>query len=179
MHNTSLRKFMIIDLLILGIIGCVIEAVLMYAFNMMINANLIASAASLLVLLVAISRWGKKGLFLIPFLALSTVLSGRFFNVHEYYREYYDWQFYISVCCSLLASGVSSMVWYKYSNQKLTFKSPYKTFGLCFINIFVSLITLSLIYFLIPVRVLVTALFISLSQSVFLPEILGKSSWER
>lgn len=139
---------MILDLLFLGIIGCVIEVVGIYAFNKMIYASMITSAVSLLIMFVATTRWGIKGLILAPFLALATVLSGRFLiHITEEinFRSNYDWRLYIAITCSLLSFAINSL-WFKKISHKETFKYKGKMMLLVVIDILVSQIVLSFVY---------------------------------
>ncbi|MBD5390870.1 hypothetical protein HDR67_02570, partial [bacterium] len=71
---------MAIDLVILTIIGCAGEVLGNFVFNKMLIATMIATTLSLLIVFVAIFRWGWRGLLIAPILALATVLSGYFLN---------------------------------------------------------------------------------------------------
>ena len=95
---------MVIDLITIGVIGTIIEALGIYIFNQMIYATIITSSFSLLVMLIGTTRWGSKGLILAPFLALATIVSGRFFVTNPDLRPNYDWKLYvyrsrINACC--------------------------------------------------------------------------------
>lgn len=142
----SLKKYMILDLVILTVIGCIIEAVGILACNKMLTCNMIASAVSLLMMVVATTRWGWKGLFIAPFLALATIISGRFFNPHDEFKVMYEWKFYISILLSLLSIGVN-LIWFKFINYKETFKQVKYVLLLGTIDIIVSQVVLTLVYF--------------------------------
>lgn len=142
----SLKKYMLIDLLILTVIGCIIEAVGVFTVNKMITATMVASAVSLLMMLIATTRWGWKGLFIAPILAAATIISGRFFNSHENFKALYDWKLYIAIVCSLLSFGVNE-IWFRYINYKETFKSFKFILILSAIDIVASQLVLSLMYF--------------------------------
>ncbi|MDE7385446.1 MAG: hypothetical protein K2M84_06780 [Anaeroplasmataceae bacterium] len=141
----KLKKYMLIDLSLLIGIGVVIEALGIFAFNFMLRATVITSAVSLLVMVVAITRWRWKGLICAPFLALATLISGRFFNPHLDFRSLYGWELYLSTLGSLLSLSVN-LIWFKYIDYNKTFKSIGLSLGLCLMDIFVSQLTLSLLY---------------------------------
>lgn len=137
---------MIIDLIILTIVGCVIEIIGMIAFNKMLYASVMGSACSLLIMLIATTRWQNKGLFIAPFLALATVLSGKFLVGNPAFAVNYDWKLYIAIVLSLLSFGVN-FFWFKKFSYKRTFvKEKSKIFLLVFIDIIVSQLVLSLAY---------------------------------
>lgn len=142
----SLKKYMFLDLVILSVIGCIIEAVGIFAFNKMLTATMIASAISLLIMVIAITRWGWKGLFIAPVLAAATIISGRFFNPHETFKALYDWKLYLAIVLSLLSLSVN-LIWLKYIDYKETFKKWKYILILCAIDIVVSQLVLSLAYF--------------------------------
>lgn len=141
----SLKKYMILDLVILSVIGCIIEAVGIFAFNKMLTARIIASAISLLMMMISITRWGWKGLLIAPVLAAATLISGRFFNPHETFKDLYDWRLYISIVLSLLSLSVN-MIWFKYIDYKKTFKNWKYILILCVIDILTSQLVLTLAY---------------------------------
>ena len=139
---------MIIDLVMIGVIGLIIEALGVYVFNKMIYATIIASSFSLLIMLLATTRWGIKGVAIDPIVALGTIISGRFFIDNPDLRANYDWQLYISVVCSLLSFAINHY-WFKKKNYKETFKYASNILLLVLIDIVVSLITLSIVYLLL------------------------------
>ena len=97
----SFKKYMLIDLVLTGIIGVAVEFLGVYVFNRMIYATIIPYAISLLIMMIATTRWGSLGITLVPFLALATVLSGRLINPQEALKACYDWRLYISLLFSL------------------------------------------------------------------------------
>lgn len=143
---TSLKKYMCIDLGVLIVIGCAVEVLGIYIFNKMLTAEMITSAFSLLITVVAITRWGWKGLFVTPFLALATLLSGRLMNPHTEFRELYDWKLYVATLFQLLSLSVN-FIWYKkYRSEEKTFKTLSSVFLITLLDSAVSLIVLSLVY---------------------------------
>lgn len=141
----KLKRYMIIDLSLLIGIGVIIEALGVFVFNKMLTATMITTAISLLIMMIAITRWRWKGLVVAPFLALATILSGRFFNPHLNYRGLYNWQLYISTLGSLLSMAVN-LLWFKYIDYRKTFKSIRLTLLLCLIDVGMSQLSLSLLF---------------------------------
>ena len=139
---------MIIDLIIMGVIGFAIEALGIYIFNQMIYATIITSSFSLLMMLMATTRWGWKGLVLAPVLALATVISGKYFITNPNFRPNYDWQLYVAVLFSLLAFAVN-VIWFKKKNYRQTYSKVSNIFILVLIDIVVSQITLSIVYLIL------------------------------
>lgn len=136
---------MIIDLIIIGVVGCIIEALGIFVFNKMIFASVISSSFSLLIMLLVTTRWGLKGLILAPFLALATVISGRFFIENPDLRPNYGWELYIASTASLLSFAVNHF-WFKKKNYRETYRYTSNIFILVLIDIVVSLLTLSIVY---------------------------------
>lgn len=143
----SLKKYMLVDIIILGIIGCAVEVLGVYVFNLMLTAQAITTAISLLMMIVSTTRWGWKGLILAPFLALATILSGMLLNPHELYRANYNWQLYIATLFQLLSISVN-LLWYKkVKDEEETFKKLSSIFGMCAIDCLVSLLVVTIIYY--------------------------------
>lgn len=142
---TSLRKYMVIDLAILALIGCLVELLGIYLFNAMLTATMITSAVSLLMMLISTTRWGYKGLIIAPLLALATIISGRFFNVHAEFKALYDWKLYLVILISLLSFAVN-LLWYKKIDYRQNYKKISTTVGICLLDIVVSQLVLSLAY---------------------------------
>lgn len=152
----SLKKYMLIDLLITGIIGMIVEFFGVYVFNKMIYATIIPYAISLLIMMIATTRWKSKGLILIPFLALSTILSGRFINPNEQFRAVYNLELYISLVVSL---GTFSLNYFWFNIRKS--KKIKETMGslviLNIIDIVISTLMLVLVYYLLTSQNLIMA----------------------
>lgn len=145
----SLKKYMAVDLLMLAMIGIIVEIVGMYAFSAMLNARMITTAMSILIMIVAVTRWGWKGLILAPILALATILSGRFLNPKPDYAVNYEWQLYISSVAQLLATSISLLWFKKFKDEQTTFKSVGASLGFAAMNSVVSFIVLNIIYIII------------------------------
>ncbi len=139
---------MAIDLIILTVVGCAVEFLGIFVFNKMLVAKMIATAISLLIMLVATFRWGWKGLLLSPLLALSTILSGYLINPQVTFRQNYDWRLYLAVLAQLLSMAINLLWFKKVKDERETIKSLQSLFALCAIDCVVSLLALSLVYFM-------------------------------
>lgn len=150
----SLKKYMLVDLFITGCIGIVVEFLGTYVLNKIIYATIIPYAISLLIMMVATTRWGSWGLLIAPFIALSTVLSGRLINPHEQFRALYDWKLYLSLIFSLLTFSLNYF-WFKFRNNKK------ETMGslviLAIMDIIVATLVLVLMYYLFTFNNLIMA----------------------
>ena len=152
----SLKKYMLIDLLTTGIIGIVVEFLGVFVFNKMIYATIIPYAISLLVIMISTTRWGSRGLVLIPFISLSTIMSGRFINPNEQFRAVYDLRLYISIIFSL---GTFSLnyIWFKIRREKKIKETMGSLVILAIIDIVISTLMLVLVYYLLTSQNLIMA----------------------
>ena len=153
----SLKKYMLVDLLITGLIGFLVEFLGVFVFNKMIYATMIPCAISLLVVMISTTRWGSKGLVLIPFLALSTVLSGRFINPNEQFRAVYDWKLFVSLVLSLGTFSLNHF-WFKIRKEKHIKETMGSLVVLAIIDIIISALVLVLAYYLLTSQNLIMAL---------------------
>jgi len=151
----SLKKYMLIDLIITCCIGVAIEFLGTYVLNKLIYATIIPYAISLLIMMVATTRWGSWGLLVVPLLALSTVLSGRLINPHEQFRALYDWKLYVSLVFSL---GVFSFnhFWFKSRENKKESMGSFVLLAL--LDIVVATLMLVLMYYMLSSQNLILAL---------------------
>ena len=65
----SLKKYMLVDLFITCCIGIVVEFLGTYVLNKIIYATIIPYAISLLIMMVATTRWGSWGWLIAPLIA--------------------------------------------------------------------------------------------------------------
>ena len=144
----SLKKYMLIDLLITGIIGMIVEFLGVFVFNKMIYATIVPFAISLLIMMISTTRWGSKGLVLVPFLALSTVLSGKFINPTEALKVFYDWKLYVSLLVSLSTFSLN-YCWFYIRKKKEIKETMGSMAGLACLDILVSTVMLVLVYYLL------------------------------
>lgn len=121
----SLKKYMVVDLLILIIIGCLIDF-----FGIKFGGIVLASAPmtiiSLLITIIAVTRWNLWGLLVCPFLALFTILGGSNIEV-GYLRATYDWHLGVSLLIGHLSIGFN-VIFYKKIGTKKVIGSPYVIF---------------------------------------------------
>ncbi len=151
---------MLVDLAILGVIGIIVEAIGIYAFNAMLTCMMMSTAFSLLIMFAATTRWGWKGLILAPILALATILCGRFLNPRVTYRINYDWKLYIATVFQLLSVSFNILWFKKIKDEYQTTKSIQLTFGLCAIDCIISLLVLSLVYLILAKKFLLLSFII-------------------
>lgn len=151
---------MLVVLAILGVIGVIVEAIGIYAFNAMLTCVMMSTAFSLLIMFAATARWGWKGLILAPILALATILCGRFLNPRVTYRINYDWKLYIATVFQLLSVSFNILWFKKIKDEYQTTKSIQLTFGLCAIDCIISLLVLSLVYLILAKKFLLLSFII-------------------
>ncbi len=104
----SIKSYMLIDLAMITVIGCILEGAVSYMSGLVLNAAPTISI-SLLIVLLALARWNQWGLLTVPFLALATIIGGRLGPV-PYFKAAYEWRAYISIVIGLLFTGLSVIV---------------------------------------------------------------------
>lgn len=144
----SLKKYMFIDLLMTGIIGVAVEFLGVFVFNKMIPATIIPFAISLLIMMISTTRWGSRGLILVPFLALSTVLSGKLINPTEALRTCYDWKLYVSLIVSLSTFSLN-FCWFDFRKKRNIKESMGSMVGLAILDIVIATIMLVSVYYIL------------------------------
>lgn len=154
-----LRKYMLVDLVILTVVGFLGELLGEYIINASVIAAYVTGSISLLVILVTTTRWKWKGLIVTPFLALAIVLSGHFFTRNPNYRINYDWKLFISIFVSFLAMSIN-LLWFKKISYKETFKKPLMIFVLCTIDYALVQLVLAIVYFILSQKFLFFAFII-------------------
>lgn len=114
----SLKKYMCIDLLMLCTIGIVLEALGTFFVNYMYVGAYPTVVISLLISLLAIVRWGWKGLIVIPFCALGNFIGGQFFVFKQSGIGNYNWKEFLSCLLGLstLALNLIPFAHYKTNN---------------------------------------------------------------
>ena len=106
--NKSVLKYMVIDLLVLTVIGCILEGLVSRFIGFLLDAAPTITF-SLLIVFIAVARWKLWGLIPIPFLVMSTILGGHFSEI-SYYAAFYsfsNWQLILSMTIGLLAIGLN------------------------------------------------------------------------
>jgi hypothetical protein len=152
----SLKKYMLIDLLITGIIGIIVEFFGVFVFNKMIYATIIPYAISLLIMMISTTRWGNYGLILVPFLALSTVLSGKLINPTDSLKVFYDWKLYLSLIVSLSTFSLN-FCWFDYKKKRKKKETMGSMAGLACLDIVVATLMLVLVYYLLTGNMFILA----------------------
>ena len=152
----SLKRYMLIDLLITGIIGVIVEFLGVFVFNKMIYATIIPFAVSLLIMMISTTRWGSWGLILVPFLALSTVLSGKLINPTETLKDFYDYKLYISLIFSLSTFSLN-YCWFDFKRKRDMKETMGSMAGLACLDIVVSTLMLVLVYYLLTGNMFILA----------------------
>jgi hypothetical protein len=117
----SIKSYMLIDLAMLTVIGCVLEGLVTYMSGLVLNSATTISI-SLLIVLLALARWNQWGLVTIPFLAAATIIGGRLSPL-VYFSRAYEWRAYLSIVIGLLFTGLS-VVFLKKKGTKI-FKENY------------------------------------------------------
>ena len=107
----SIKSYMLIDLTMLIVIGCVLEGLVTYMSGLVLNAATTISI-SLLIVLLALARWNLWGLVTVPFLAAATIIGGRLSPI-VYFKQAYEWRAYLSIVIGLLFTGLSVIVFKK------------------------------------------------------------------
>ncbi len=104
----SIKSYMLIDLAMITVIGCILEGAVTYMSGLVLNAAATISI-SLLIVLLALARWNQWGLVTVPFLAAATIIGGRLSPV-PYFAAAYEWRAYLSIVIGLLFTGLSVIV---------------------------------------------------------------------
>ncbi|MGM9971724.1 MAG: hypothetical protein ACI35W_04885 [Anaeroplasmataceae bacterium] len=109
----SIKRYMVIDFITLFVIGTIVELIAMYIIPRSIPASAPYYCVSVLVILVALSRWGVKGLILAPVMACVSFLSGKLLGV---YKGNYDLTLFLSDLVGFL--GCSVVLLFRKKNKK-------------------------------------------------------------
>jgi hypothetical protein len=113
----SLKKYMVIDLIMLGFIGALLEGVGTNTGYFLLAGHTPTTILSLLIMVLAITRWKWWGLILAPVLALGNYIGGLSIDGLEGYNQIFNIQYYISVIIGLLGTSII-LVFYKFVGLK-------------------------------------------------------------
>ena len=104
----SLRKYMLIDLLILAIVGAVLEGIGTWACFYAFVGSTPTTIFSLLILFMAVTRWKWWGLVTIPILAFGNIIGALSLDTGALvdYKQMFDARYFISNIF-----GLCSMCW--------------------------------------------------------------------
>lgn len=114
---------MAIDLIMLGAIGFILEALCTKMVGYVLDAVPTATI-SLFILFIAVARWNLWGLLLAPILALATIIGGRF-NHFEYRALAYGVEMYFSIVIAMMVIALD-VIFYKKSGTKKTINTTWK-----------------------------------------------------
>ena len=92
----------------------------------------------------------------IPFIALATVLSGRFINPNEQFRVLYDMKLYLSLVFSLGTFSLNYL-WFNFLKKKNIKETLSVFIGVAIFDIVVSTLMLVLMYYLLTSQNLLMA----------------------
>ncbi len=115
----SIKKYMCIDLLMLCIIGIVLEALGTFFVNYMYIGAYPTMVVSLLITMLAIVRWGWKGLIVIPFCALGNLIGGQFFVFNQQGMGKYNWKEFLSCLIGLSTLALNLIPFHHYKTNNL------------------------------------------------------------
>ena len=104
----SIKSYMLIDLAMITVIGCILEGAVTYMSGLVFS-SVPTISISLLIVLLALVRWNYWGLITVPFLALSTIVGGILSPVVNF-KAAYEWRAYLSIVIGLLFTGLSVII---------------------------------------------------------------------
>lgn len=110
-------KYMTFDLVVLTVIGFILE-VLSIKFGGEVLDGAPTAFITLLIMFIAIVRWNAWGMVVAPFLALATLLGGKW-SGYDYLSKVYDWRIYISTVAGLLSFGVDAIIFKKKGTREI------------------------------------------------------------
>ncbi len=143
--HISLKKYMIIDLSILAFFGIVVEMLALYLTGIFLVSAIPTFCISILMIIIAITRWGYKGLIFCPIFAIAVFLSGKFLLRDESIHFYYNIEMFIALFLGMFGCSIT-LLWYKKYNVKETFESIGKIILLTLLNITVVLIIQEVVF---------------------------------
>ncbi len=139
--NKSVRGYRAMDLLLLGLFGCILEFLVTKFGGIMLGNSTIT--ISFLIVILAVIRWNLWGLSVIPFLVLATML-GRNWSDIELYRTLCSLDstyhnigiaMYVSVVVGLSTIGLN-VIFFKLKSigTKKIVKNPFLLLGLIILD---------------------------------------------
>ena len=126
---------MVIDLIILSVIGFVLEMLLIRFLPGLVLPGTAFIFTSMLVMIMAVTRWNLWGLIIIPIICLAPMVGGTWMDaqrLRDIYSFQYDWQLYVSMVIGYLSLGVN--VFFYKKNTKKIISSPFKMIGLVLLD---------------------------------------------
>ena len=127
------------DLFLLALFGCILEALVTRFGGIMLGTPTIT--ISFLITLIAVIRWNLWGLIIVPLLVLATTLGGSFADYGQFRAFYrfgseYDYcgtAVYVSTVVGLLTIGLDVILFKKVGTKKIV-KSPIALIVICGVN---------------------------------------------
>ena len=119
----SVKKYMIVDLLVLAVIGFILEFLCVKFSGTVLYAAPSVTIA-LLIAFIAIARWNLWGLLICPILALATLWGGTKIEV-SYMSAVYDYKLYISMVLGYLGLAINVIFFEKFSTKKVISSAGY------------------------------------------------------
>lgn len=113
----SLRKYMLIDLGMLIVLGCFLEGFVTKISGFVLKSSP-TMTFSLLITFVAVMRWNLKGLVVIPFFVAANWLGGTL-NDLPYFAAVYDWKVALASCIAMCTIGLNVIFFKKYGTKKV------------------------------------------------------------
>lgn len=113
----SVKVYMVQDLILLTVLGLFLEG-LTQKFVPVVLGGAPSITFALLVVFLAVTRWGLWGLLVAPVIALSTWLGGSLASL-KYVAHAYDWRLYLSEVAGLLTIGVNVLFFRKHKTNKV------------------------------------------------------------
>ena len=128
----SLRKYMVIDLIMLGFVGALLEGVGTNGGYFVLAGHTPTTIMSLMIMVLAITRWNWIGLILAPVLALGNYIGGLSIDGVEGYNQIFNIQYYISVVIGLLSTSIM-LAFYKLIGRKKITGNNGALAGICLV----------------------------------------------
>ena len=142
----SIKKYMLIDLGILSFIGLILEGIGTYFINYMYVGAYPSTIFSILITVVALVRWGWKGLVVIPFCAVGMLIGGQFFVFHETEVYKYGWKELLSVILGLSTISFNLVLFKKYKTNNLLLKYNWFMPVMIIVNCFMFELVRTIVY---------------------------------
>lgn len=113
----SVKKYMIVDLVMLAVIGFILEFLCVKFSGTVLYAAPSVTIA-LLIAFIAVTRWNLWGLLICPVLALATLWGGSQIEI-SYMSAVYDYKLYISMIIGYLGISTNVIFYKKYKTDKI------------------------------------------------------------
>lgn len=135
---------MIIDLMSMTIIGLVVELIAMLVIPQVLPKAVPPFVVSLVIVMLALTRWGWKGFITIPIMSVGSWLFGKLFSE---YKGNYDIYYLISTFVGFFASSI--ILLFKRKSKHNLFGDIVTTIGVTILVTILVVLTQDLIYSLV------------------------------